>query len=134
MKHTGITPKNVSLEAIGLEGVASAQWNLPPSTLVTECILNGEGRLADTGALAINTGEFTGRSPKDRFIVGDDKTNSRVDWGEINQSITSENFERLLEDARNYLVGKNVYVRDGAVGADPATRINTRVITEKAYW
>ena len=87
--------------------------------------------LADTGALAINTGEFTGRSPKDRFIVGDDKTNSRVDWGDINQSITSENFERLLEDARNYLVGKNVYVRDGAVGADPATRINTRVITEK---
>ena len=80
--YAGITPKNVSLEAIGLEGVASAQWNLPPSTLVTECILNGEGRLADTGALAINTGEFTGRSPKDRFIVGDDKTNSKL-IGEI---------------------------------------------------
>ena len=99
MKHTGITPKNASLEAIGLEGVAIAQWNLPPSTLVTECILNGEGKLADTGALAIDTGEFTGRSPKDRFIVGDDKTTSRVDWGDINQSITSEDFGRLLEDA-----------------------------------
>ena len=86
MKHTGITPKNASLEAIGLEGVASAQWNLPPSTLVKECIRNGEGKLADTGALAINTGKFTGRSPKDRFIVGDDKTNNRVDWGDINQS------------------------------------------------
>ena len=53
--------------------------------------------------------------------------------GRYKQSITSENFELLLEDARNYLVGKNVYVRDGAVGADPATCINTRVITEKAY-
>ncbi|MBM72122.1 MAG: phosphoenolpyruvate carboxykinase (ATP) [Crocinitomicaceae bacterium] len=133
MKHTGITPKNASLEAIGLEGVASAQWNLPPSTLVKECILNGEGRLADTGALAINTGDFTGRSPKDRFIVSDDKTNSRVDWGDINQSITSEDFGRLLEDTIEYLQGKNVYVRDGAVGADPATRINTRVVSELAY-
>ena len=133
MKHTGITPNNASLEAIGLEGVAGAQWNLSPSTLVKECIHNGEGKLTGTGALAINTGEFTGRSPKDRFIVGDDKTNSRVDWGEINQSITSEDFGRLLEDAIEYLQGKNVYVRDGAVGADPATRINTRVISELAY-
>ena len=133
MKHTGITPKNASLEAIGLEGVASAQWNLPPSTLVKECILNGEGKLADTGALAINTGKFTGRSPKDRFIVGDDKTNNRVDWGDINQSITSEDFGRLYEDVQEYLQGKNVYVRDGAVGADPATRIKTRVVSEYAY-
>ena len=121
MKHTGITTKNATLQAIGLEGVASVQWNLPPSTLVKECILNGEGKLADTGALAINTGEFTGRSPKDRFIVGDDKTNSRVDWGDINQSITSEEFGRLLEDTIEYLQGKNVYVRDGAVGADPVS-------------
>ena len=133
MKHTGITPKNASLDAIGLEGVASALWNLPPSTLVKECILNGEGRLTDTGALAINTGEFTGRSPKDRYIVVDDKTNSRVDWGDINQSITSENFGCLLEDVQNYLQGKNVYVTDGAVGADPTTRINTRVVSEFAY-
>ena len=133
MKHTGITPKNASLDAIGLEGVASAQWNLPPSTLVKECILNGEGRLTDTGALAITTGEFTGRSPKDRYIVGDDKTNSRVDWGDINQSITSDNFGCLLEDVQNYLQGKNVYVIDGAVGADPATRSNTRVVSEFAY-
>ena len=133
MKHTGITPKNVSLDDIGLEGVASALWNLPPSTLVKECILNGEGRLTDTGALAINTGEFTGRSPKDRYIVVDEKTNSRVDWGDINQSITSENFGCLLEDVQNYLQGKNVYVTDGAVGADPTTRINTRVVSEFAY-
>ena len=82
MKHTGITPKNSSLEAIGLEGVASAQWNLPPSTVITECILNGEGKLVDTGALAVDTGEFTGRSPKDRFIVGDDKTTQEL-IGEI---------------------------------------------------
>ena len=133
MKHTGITPKNASLDAIGLEGVASAQWNLPPSILVKECILNGEGRLANTGALAINTGKFTGRSPKDRYVVRDDKTNSRVDWGDINQSITSENFSCLLEDVQNYLQGENVYVTDGAVGADPATRINTRVVSEFAY-
>ena len=76
--------------------------------------------------MAINTGEFTGRSPKDRFIVGDDKTNNRVDWGEINQSISSEDFGSFTRRSK-YLYGKNVYVRDGVVGADPATRIITRV-------
>jgi phosphoenolpyruvate carboxykinase (ATP) len=133
MKHNGNTPLRASLEAIGLEGVASAHWNLPPSQLILQTLLRGEGVLADTGALSVNTGKFTGRSPKDRYIVGDDKTNSRVDWGEINQSITSEQFGNLLEDAQAYLEGKNVYVRDAAVGADPATRTNTRVVAEQAY-
>lgn len=133
MKHIGNTPEGASLEAIGLEGVASAHWNLHPSKLILDTILSGEGTLSDTGALSIKTGKFTGRSPKDRFIVGDEKTNSRVDWGEINQSITSEQFGNLLSDAQEFLVGKKVYVRDAAVGADQATRLNVRVVTEKPW-
>ena len=73
--------------------------------------------MSDTGALSIKTGKFTGRSPKDRFIVGDDKTNNRVDWGEINQSITSEQFGNLLADVKNSLT-ERVFTRDVAVGAD----------------
>jgi len=133
MKHKGITPLRDSLESIGLEGVASAHWNLPPSKLILQTLLRGEGVLTDTGALAIDTGKFTGRSPKDRFIVGDDKTNSRVDWGDINQSMSSEHFGNLLSDVQEYLNGKNVFVKDAAVGADEDTRIYVRVITEKSW-
>ena len=111
MKHIGNCPNRASLEAIGLEGVASAHWNLPPSNLILQTLLRGEGILTDTGALSIATGEFTGRSPKDRFIVDDDKTNSRVDWGEINQKMSPDDFGTLLADVQDYMGGKRVFVR-----------------------
>ena len=133
MKHIGNCPNRASLEAIGLEDVASANWNLPPSSLILQTLIRGEGILTDTGALSIATGEFTGRSPKDRFIVDDVKTSSRVDWGEINQKMSSDDFGTLLADVQSYLRGKRVFVRDAAVGADPITRINVRVVTEKAW-
>jgi phosphoenolpyruvate carboxykinase (ATP) len=133
MKHVGNTPFRASLEAIGLEGVACAHWNLPPSKLILQTLLRGEGVLADSGALSIKTGKFTGRSPKDRFIVDDGKTTSRVDWGDINQKMTPDHFGTLLADVQEYMEGKNVYVRDAAVGADPNTSINVRVITEKSW-
>ena len=133
MKHIGNCPNRASLEAIGLEGVASAHWNLPPSNLILQTLLRGEGILTDTGALSIATGEFTGRSPKDRFIVDDGKTSSRVDWGEINQKMSPDDFGTLLADVQDYMGGKRVFVRDAAVGADPTTRINVRVVTEKSW-
>ena len=133
MKHIGNLPNNVSLEAIGLEGVATAHWNLHPSKLILQTLLRGEGVLTDTGALSIATGEFTGRSPKDRFIVDDGKTHSRVDWGEINQKMSPDHFGTLLSDVQDHMGDKTVFVRDAAVGADPDTRINVRVVTEKSW-
>ena len=133
MKHIGNCPNRASLEAIGLECVASAHWNLTPSKLILQTLLRGEGILTDTGALSIQTGEFTGRSPKDRFIVDDSKTTSRVDWGEINQKMSPDDFGVLLSDIQKYMDGKNIFVRDAAVGADPKTRINVRVVTEKSW-
>ena len=133
MKHVGNTPFDASLDAVNLEGVGRAHWNLPPAKLILQTLLRGEGVLTDTGALAVETGEFTGRSPKDRFIVSDEKTRSEVDWGNINQPLTSTQFDRLHKDMVAYLNGKSVFVRDAAVGADPATQIRTRVITERAW-
>lgn len=133
MKHVGNTPFDASLDAVDLEGVGRAHWNLPPAKLILQTLLRGEGVLTDTGALAVETGEFTGRSPKDRFIVSDEKTRSEVDWGNINQPLTSTQFDRLHKDMVAYLNGKSVFVRDAAVGADPATQIRTRVITERAW-
>ena len=89
--------------------------------------------LTDSGALAVSTGQFTGRSPKDRFLVKDDKTLGAVDWGDINQPLEPKHFRRLHEDMADHLKDKSVFVRDAAVGADRATQIRTRVITEKAW-
>lgn len=133
MKHVGNTPFDASLSAVGLEGVGRAHWNLPPAKLILQTLLRGEGVLTDSGALAVDTGEFTGRSPKDRFIVDDATTHNDVDWGAINQPMTSEHFDRLHKDMVAHLEGKSVFVRDAAVGAEKTTRINTRVVTEKAW-
>ena len=133
MKHVGNTPFDASLEAVNLEGVARAHWNLPPAKLILQTLLRGEGVLTDTGALAVSTGTFTGRSPKDRYLVCDDSTQDKVDWGAINQSISSEEFNQLHLDIAQHLQGKSVFVRDAAVGADEKTQIKTRVISEKAW-
>lgn len=133
MKHVGNTPFDASLDAVKLEGVARAHWNLPPAKLILQTLLRGEGVLTDAGALAVSTGAFTGRSPKDRFLVKDKLTADRVDWGDINQPMEAAHFDRLHEDIAQHLKGRSVFVRDAAVGADPASQIKTRVISEKAW-
>ena len=133
MKHVGNTPFDARLDAVGLEGVGRAHWNLPPAKLILQTLLRGEGVLTDQGALAIETGTFTGRSPKDRFLVKDDATEGRVDWGDINQPMTSEAFETLLRDVQAHLDGKSVFVKDAAVSADERYRIPVRVVAEKAW-
>ncbi len=133
MKHVGNTPFEPSLEAIGLEGVARAHWNLPPAKLVVQTLLRGEGVLTNTGAIAVDTGTFTGRSPKDRFIVDDAATHREVDWGAINQPLSPEHFAQLHADMVAFLEGKTVFVRDAAVGADEATQLRVRVVTEKSW-
>ena len=105
----------------------------PPQNLFYKPSSRGEGVLTDAGALAISTGAFTGRSPKDRFLVKDALTADRVDWGDINQPMEAAHFDRLHEDIARHLKGRSVFVRDAAVGADPASQIKTRVISEKAW-
>ena len=81
MTQIGHKPEGANLDYLGLNHVATAYWNLHPAELVEETIGLGQGVLTDTGALAIDTGEFTGRSPKDTFIVADDTTKDTVWWG-----------------------------------------------------
>ena len=133
MKHVGNTPFDARLDAVGLEGVGRAHWNLPPAKLILQTLLRGEGVLTDQGALAIKTGTFTGRSPKDRFLVNNAVTADRVDWGDINQPMTSEAFLALLQDVQSHLDGKSVFVKDAAVGSDKRYQIPVRVVAEKAW-
>jgi phosphoenolpyruvate carboxykinase (ATP) len=84
----------------------------------------------DSGALAINTGKFTGRSPKDRYIVKDSTTNEKVWWGDINIPIDESYFEKLYLKITNHLTEKDVYVRDSYVCSLDTSRLNVRTICE----
>ncbi len=133
MNEYGIKSESASLADIGLKQVANAYWNLSPSELVEQTIMLEEGLLTDTGALAVDTGQFTGRSPKDKFIVCDDKTEKSVWWGDINIKFSPEKFDKLYDRVCAYLIGRDVYVRDSYACADPAYRLNIRVITESPW-
>ncbi len=123
----------LNLKYLNLGGAKKVHYQLTPAELVEMAICNGEGTLADSGALAADTGEFTGRSPKDRFIVADDITENAVWWGDINIKFSPEKFELLFNKVANYLADRDIYVRDAYACADPKYRLNIRVVTETAY-
>jgi phosphoenolpyruvate carboxykinase (ATP) len=133
MDELGLVPNTSNLKELGLGNVETALWNLTPADLTEETILRGQGVLSDTGALVINTGEFTGRSPKDRFIVCDETTEQAVWWGDINIKFTTENFNKLYGKITAYLTGRDVYVRDAYACADENYKLNLRVITEMPW-
>src|ERR1051326_2627904 len=133
MNQYGLRAKDASIANLGLGNVEAAYWNVNVSELVEETIIRGEGILTDTGALAIDTGEFTGRSPKDKFIVYDNITKDSVWWGDVNFKFDPEKFEKLYNRVTAYLSGKEVYVRDCYACADPKFRLNVRVVTETPW-
>ncbi|MEM7572428.1 MAG: phosphoenolpyruvate carboxykinase (ATP) [Bacteroidota bacterium] len=107
------------------------QENLSVSALVEASIKTGQGHLSDAGALIVNTGKFTGRSPKDRFIVEDDITRNTVDWGEINIPIGADKFDALEAKMMDYAQNQDtVYMRDAYACASQKYRINIKVYTE----
>ncbi|MFN4766366.1 MAG: phosphoenolpyruvate carboxykinase (ATP) [Bacteroidota bacterium] len=133
MEHKGHPPLNLHWDRSGLDGVQNVYWNLGPAELVETALAAGEGQLCNNGALASDTGEFTGRSPKDRFVVKDAITENAVWWGDINIPFESDDFDALYDRVAAYLGGKTVYARDAYACADPAHRLDIRVITELAY-
>lgn len=129
MENSTSATKTISLESYGITN-ATVRYQLTPDELHEETISKGQGVEASSGALAVNTGEFTGRSPQDRFIVKDAITEDKVWWGNINIPFESDKFDALYKKVTNYLSGKEIYVRDSYACADPNYRLNIRVITE----
>lgn len=129
MKDTVLENPNADLLELGIQNVI-AYWNLSPSELTEKTLALGQGRLSENGTLAVDTGEFTGRSPKDRFIVKDDVTADLVDWGAVNQPFSSEKFDSLYDQVIEYLNGKEIYVRDAYACSNPEYRLKVRVINE----
>jgi phosphoenolpyruvate carboxykinase (ATP) len=126
------TTKSISLEKYGIKN-AKVNYQLSPQQLHDITISKGQGVEASSGALAVNTGEFTGRSPMDRFIVKDDITNNKIWWGNINIPFESDTFQKLYNKVVDYLSNKELFVRDSYVCADHNYKTNIRVINEHPW-
>ncbi|MBU2927851.1 phosphoenolpyruvate carboxykinase (ATP) [Winogradskyella psychrotolerans] len=126
--HTQFT-KTISLDQYGIKN-AKVNYQLSSDELHAKTISTGQGVESSSGALAVNTGEFTGRSPLDRFIVKDDITKDKIWWGDINIAFDSDKFQKLYDKVVNYLSEKEIYVRDSYACADEDYKLNIRVINE----
>ncbi len=129
MQESGVKPANASVKDLGIQN-GTAHWNLPPEQLAKIAVNLGQATITSTGAIAIDTGEFTGRSPKDKFTVKDDLTKEAVWWNNFNIPFEPDNFEKLHKKVVNYFDGKEFYVRDVYACADPRYKMNIRVVTE----
>ncbi|NNF19866.1 MAG: phosphoenolpyruvate carboxykinase (ATP), partial [Flavobacteriaceae bacterium] len=129
MSTSNPTTKSISLKEYGIKS-ENVHYQLSPLELHDVTLKKGMGREADSGALAVNTGEFTGRSPKDRFIVKDEITEDKVWWGDINIPFSTEKFDALYDKVVQYLDEKELFVRDCIACADDDYRLDIRVINE----
>ncbi len=127
-------PKSqIGLDYLGLKDHDQVLWNLTPPELYEEAISNGEATLTNDFAIRVITGQYTGRSPKDKFIVDEPPHSDDIDWGKFNQSISRDVFDRMFDKVSRYLNERKVYVKDLFAGADPDYRLNVRIVSEAAY-
>jgi len=122
------------LDAQGIETGAKIHWNLTTAPLVEQAISRGEGQLTKDGALLVDTGKFTGRSVKDKFVVRDATTEAAINWGKINQEMSGEHWANLKADFMAALKSQEeLFVADLYGGSQPEYRVNVRVITQLAW-
>jgi phosphoenolpyruvate carboxykinase (ATP) len=121
------------LEKHGFSNLEREYWNLSSAALYEQAIQHREGTLAHLGPLVVRTGDHTGRSPNDKFIVKDANTQNRVWWGNVNKPFDPDKFEQLHRRMMAYFQNKDVFVQDCYAGADPRYRLPIRVITEMAW-
>jgi phosphoenolpyruvate carboxykinase (ATP) len=122
-----------ALAAHGLRAGGRVLRNPSTSQLYAAALDSGEGVLSDSGGLVVDTGRFTGRSPKDKFIVREPGSEERIWWGDVNADISEENFDGLRGKIVASLEQSDVFVIDAFCGADPKTRLSVRVLTAHPY-
>jgi phosphoenolpyruvate carboxykinase (ATP) len=121
------------LENHGLMNLNAAYWNLSTEALYEEIIFRREGHLTLLGPVVVSTGKHTARSATDKFIVKEGTTEDKIWWGEYNRPFSQDKFDELVGRLQGYLQGKDVFVQDCFVGADPQYRMPIRIITEDAW-
>src|SRR5438874_9196932 len=113
--------------------IDESRHNLTNALLVEHAIRNGEGMLGAEGPLIVSTGQYTGRSPKDKFVVEEPSSKDKIWWGSVNQPLSEENFDKIRDRMMAYIADKRLYVQDVFVGADPSYSLSVRVYTETAW-
>jgi phosphoenolpyruvate carboxykinase (ATP) len=129
-----ITQTHPGLEALGFRNLNGIYWQLNAPQLYEEAVRRKEGMIAEHGPLVVSTGEFTGRSPKDKFVVREPGSEQNISWGNVNQPISPDHFDRLHTDMLTYFEGRDAFVQDLFAGADDKYRLPVRIITEGAWW
>jgi phosphoenolpyruvate carboxykinase (ATP) len=132
MTFTGLH-SHVGLNHHGIANVNVVYWNLSTPLLYEEALRRREGRLAHLGPLVVRTGQYTGRSPRDKFIVREPSSEQQVWWGDVNRPLDPQRFQALRGRLLAYLQDRDLFVQDCFVGADPRYRVPIRVITETAW-
>jgi phosphoenolpyruvate carboxykinase (ATP) len=128
------TPRSpIGLEAHGLRNLKNVYWNYTTPQLYEEAISRNEGILAHLGPLVVRTGQFTGRSPNDKFIVDEPSSSPHIWWGKVNRPFDEARFDELHRRMMSYLQSRDVYIQDVWAGADPDYRIPVRIITQYAW-
>lgn len=131
MDHGRVNPAR-KLEDQGISGLGNVYYNLIEPALVEAAVSRGEGRLGQGGAFLVSTGQFTGRSPKDKFVVRTPSVENSI-WWENNAPMTPEAFDLLHADMLEHMKGRDYFVQDLFGGADPAHRLDVRVVSELAW-
>jgi phosphoenolpyruvate carboxykinase (ATP) len=124
--------RGLGLEREGIE-TTSVKWNLSAAALYEEALRREEAVLAEDGPLACRTGQHTGRSPNDKFVVREPSSEAHIAWGPVNRPMEMAHFDALHRDLIGSLTGKRLYVLDCFAGADPEYRLPIRVINEYAW-
>src|SRR5437660_359836 len=121
-----------SLKGLGLDNLGKVYWDLPTSALYEEAIRRYEAALGHLGPLVVRTGQYTGRLPKDKFIVREPSSENKIAWGKINRPLEPCKFEALKHRLCAYLQGKDIFVENCYAGADEQYRVPIRIISERA--
>jgi phosphoenolpyruvate carboxykinase (ATP) len=121
------------LENHGLTNLHQVYWNLTTEALYEEIIFRNEAKITQLGPVVANTGKHTARSANDKFIVREPSTEAHVWWGQYNRPMAAEKFDDLYNRVQGFLQGRDLFVQDCYVGADPDFRMPIRIITELAW-
>ena len=133
MRNRGARISQHGLDMHGIETTGRVYWNLPPARLYEEALKREEAQIAAEGPLVARTGEHTGRSPNDRFLVRADAAAEAVWWGEINRPMRRSQFNAVRDRLLAHLREHDLFVFDGYAGADPVHRLPVRVVTTLAW-
>ena len=130
-----VTGKELDLDSLGLNKVDKVHRNLSIENLIEETVKNGEGIIGPKGATIVDTGQFTGRSPKDKYIVDEPSSSDKVWWGPVNKKIDESIFDELYASVVDYYNSDSskTYLFDGFAGFDPSHSINVRIIAKRAW-